>query len=142
RCPTTATERRAYDLRAEAFGPGSNGPLTLVVDARGAGDPETAVAAVADSVAATDGVASVSTPTFNEQGDTAILTAVPTTGPTDERTEQLVNTLRADRSAVERDQGVSYEITGTTALDIDMAQKTQSAWCPTSRSSSVSRCCS
>ncbi|WP_222193045.1 MMPL family transporter [Modestobacter italicus] len=128
--PTTATERRAYDLRAEAFGPGSNGPLTVVVDARGAGDPETAAAAVARSVAATDGVASVSPPTFNEQGDTAILTAVPTTGPTDERTEALVESLRDARPAVERDQGVSYEITGTTALDIDMAQKTQSALVP------------
>ncbi|WP_166520908.1 MMPL family transporter [Modestobacter roseus] len=125
--PTTDTERRAYDPRAEAFGPGSNGPLTVVVDARAAADPETAVASVADEIAATDGVASVSTPTFNAQGDTAILTAVPTTGPTDERTEALVNTLRDARPAVERDQGVSYEITGTTALDIDMAQKTQSA---------------
>jgi len=128
--PTTATERRAYDLRAEAFGPGSNGPLTVVVDARGAGDPQTAVAAVASSVAATDGVASVSSPAFDEQGDTAVLTAVPTTGPTDERTEALVESLREARPAVERDQGVTYEITGTTALDIDMAQKTQSALLP------------
>jgi len=128
--PTTATERRAYDLRAEAFGPGSNGPLTVVVDVRGSADPGAAVASVADSIAATDGVASVSSPTFNEQGDTAVLTAVPTTGPTDERTEQLVESLRDARPAVERDQGVSYEITGTTALDIDMAQKTQSALVP------------
>ena len=128
--PTTATERRAYDLRAEAFGPGSNGPLTVVVDARGAGDPETAVAAVAGSVAATDGVASVSTPTFDEQRDTAVLTAVPTTGPTDERTEALVESLRDARPAVERDLGVTYEVTGTTALDIDMAQKVQSALVP------------
>ncbi|SDD84175.1 MMPL family transporter [Auraticoccus monumenti] len=127
---TTETQRRAYDLRASAFGPGSNGPLTVVVDARGAADPEAAVATVADSIRLTSGVVSVSEPTFNQEGDTAILTAVPSTSPTDERTEALVETLRAARPGVEAEGRVSYEITGTTALDIDMAQKMQSALVP------------
>ncbi len=128
--PTTETQRRAYDLRAEAFGPGFNGPLTVVVDARGATDPVSAVATVADSVRTTSGVVSVSKATFNQQRDTAILTAVPSTGPTDERTEALVEALRTARPGVEAAGQVRYEITGTTALDIDMARKTQSALVP------------
>lgn len=126
----TETQRRAYDLRAEAFGPGYNGPLTIVVDARHAADPETAVAAVADSINATRGIESVSKASFNEQGDTAILSAVPSTSPTDERTEDLVDELRSARPFVETAENVTYEITGTTALDIDMAQKMQSALVP------------
>ncbi|MCA2211440.1 MMPL family transporter [Jidongwangia harbinensis] len=128
--PVTETQRRAYDLRAERFGPGYNGPLTVVVDARGAADPRAAVATVADSVRATGGVVSVSKATFNQRGDTAILTAVPSTGPTDERTEKLVQTLRAARPGVQAAGQVRYEITGSTALDIDMAGKTRSALVP------------
>ncbi|WP_285681864.1 MMPL family transporter [Actinoplanes sp. NBRC 103695] len=128
--PVTETQRRAYDLRAAAFGPGFNGPLTVVVDARGVADPERAVAAVADSLRTTGGVASVSKATFNQRGDTAILTAVPSTGPADERTEDLVRRLRAARPGVEAAGHVTYEITGTTALDIDMAHKTRSALVP------------
>ncbi|MEU8819857.1 hypothetical protein [Actinoplanes sp. NPDC048796] len=123
--PVTETKRRAYDLRAEAFGPGFNGPLTVVIDAR-----EAAVGSVADSIRSTSGVVSVSKATFNQQGDTAILTAVPSTAPTDERTENLVETLRAARPSVEAAGDVTYEITGTTALDIDMARKTKSALVP------------
>ncbi|MET8040647.1 MMPL family transporter [Micromonospora sp. NPDC005215] len=128
--PVTETQRRAYDLRAAAFGAGFNGPLTVVVDARGAADAQAVVATVADSIRTTSGVVSVSKATFNQQGDTAILTAVPSTGPNDERTEDLVVALRAARPGVEAAAHVRYEITGTTALDIDMARKTQSALVP------------
>jgi RND superfamily putative drug exporter len=126
----TETQRRAYDLRAEAFGPGYNGPLTVVVDARDAADPDLAVAAVADSIGSTSGIVSVSEASFNERRDTAILSAVPSTSPTDERTENLVDELRSARAGVEAAEHVTYEITGTTALDIDMAQKMQSALVP------------
>ncbi|MCP2286740.1 putative drug exporter of the RND superfamily [Promicromonospora umidemergens] len=128
--PITETQRRAYDLRSEAFGPGFNGPLTVVVDARDAADPEAAVAEVADSISSTGGIVSVSKASFNERGDTAILSAVPSTSPTDERTEDLVDELRAARPDLEAAEHVTYEITGTTALNIDMAQKTQSALVP------------
>ncbi|GIJ44404.1 membrane protein [Virgisporangium aliadipatigenens] len=128
--PVTQTQRRAFDLRAAAFGPGFNGPLTVVVDARGAEEPQAAVETVADSIRKVNGVVSVSKATFNQKGDTAILTAVPSTGPTDERTEDLVERLRTVRPDVEAAQHVRYEITGSTALDIDMARKTRSALVP------------
>jgi putative drug exporter of the RND superfamily len=55
---TSTTERRAYDALAEGFGPGFNGPLTIVVDAKGAGDPKGAVTAISSKIAAEKGVVS------------------------------------------------------------------------------------
>ncbi|MFK4540542.1 putative membrane protein YdfJ with MMPL/SSD domain [Streptomyces tendae] len=64
--PTTTTERRAYDALADGFGPGFNGPLTVVVDVKGADDPAAAVTGVSDRLAGTEGIVSVSPPHFNE----------------------------------------------------------------------------
>jgi len=127
---TTTTERRAYDELASAFGPGFNGPLTVVVDARDAADPAAAVSNVSNAIGTTDGVMSVSPATFNSVGDTAILRVIPATSPTDEKTKDLVETLRSTRGAIESGNDVRYEVTGTTALNIDIASKVQSALLP------------
>ncbi|MBK6016144.1 MMPL family transporter [Streptomyces sp. MBT53] len=128
---TSTTERRAYDDLAEGFGPGFNGPLTIVVDAKKAGDAKTAVATISKDIAATDGVVSVSPARFNTAGDTAVFSATPATSPTDEKTKQLVQTIRDERSGIESQaSGASFEVTGTTALNIDVAQKVQDALIP------------
>ncbi|MFI6409232.1 MMPL family transporter [Streptomyces sp. NPDC050548] len=128
---TATTERRAYDDLAEGFGPGFNGPLTIVVDAKKAGDAKTAVATISKEIAATDGVVSVSPARFNSAGDTAVFSATPATSPTDEKTKQLVQTIRDERSGIEAQaSGASFEVTGTTALNIDVAQKVQDALIP------------
>ncbi|WP_329268109.1 MMPL family transporter [Streptomyces sp. NBC_01451] len=129
--PVSTTERRAYDALADGFGPGFNGPLTIVVDARGAADPKTAVATVGDRIGATKGIVSVATPHFNEAGDTAVFTATPSTSPTDKRTKTLVTTIRDARPATEAAaDGATFEVTGTTALNIDIAAKVQGALVP------------
>ncbi|WP_329274343.1 MMPL family transporter [Streptomyces sp. NBC_01451] len=128
--PTSTTERRAYDALADGFGPGFNGPLAIVVDARGASDPKAAVATIEKKIAATDGVVSVSPARFNSAGDTAVFSAVPATSPTDEKTKSLVKTIRSERPATEGATGAEFEVTGTTALNIDVAQKTQDALVP------------
>ncbi|KQX94620.1 MMPL family transporter [Streptomyces clavifer] len=128
--PVSTTERRAFDALADGFGPGFNGPLTLVVDARGAADPKSAVASVAFEVGATDGVVSVSTARFNPAGDTAVFSAVPSTGPNDEATKELVHTIRGERSATESSTGTTFEVTGSTAMNIDVAQALQDALLP------------
>jgi len=127
---TATTERRAYDDLAEGFGPGFNGPLTIVVDAKKAGDAKTAVATISKEIAATDGVVSVSPARFNSAGDTAVFSATPATSPTDEKTKQLVQTIRDERPDIAADAGASFEVTGTTALNIDVAQKVQDALIP------------
>ncbi|MFF3484465.1 MMPL family transporter [Streptomyces sp. NPDC002701] len=128
--PTTSTERRAYDALAEAFGPGFNGPLTIVVDARGNTGAKAAVASVTQQIGGTEGVVSVSSARFNTSEDTAVFQAVPATAPTDEKTKNLVTSIRNDRSAIESRTGVTFAVTGTTAVDIDIAEKVRSALVP------------
>ncbi|GCD98451.1 MMPL family transporter [Embleya hyalina] len=127
---TATTERRAYDALAEGFGPGFNGPLTIVVDAKGAADPQAAVRAVGDRIGRTDGIVSVAPARFNEAGDTAVFRATPSTSPTDEKTKDLVETIRRNRADVERQASATFEVTGTTALNIDVAAKVQAALVP------------
>ena len=128
---TATTERRAYDDLAQGFGPGFNGPLTIVVDAKEADDAKSAVATISKEIAATDGVVSVSPARFNSAGDTAVFAATPATSPTDEKTKQLVQTIRDERAGIESGTaGANFEVTGTTALNIDVAQKVQDALIP------------
>jgi RND superfamily putative drug exporter len=128
---TATTERRAYDDLAQGFGPGFNGPLTIVVDAKKADDAKSAVATISKEIAATDGVVSVSPARFNSAGDTAVFAATPATSPTDEKTKQLVQTIRDERADIESGTaGANFEVTGTTALNIDVAQKVQDALIP------------
>ncbi|GKQ38933.1 membrane protein [Streptomyces sp. A012304] len=128
--PTSTTERRAYDALAEGFGPGFNGPLTIVVDAKGDSDPKGAAEAIAKEIGGTEGVVSVSPARFNEAGDTAVFQAVPSTAPTDEKTKDLVTTIRGERSGIESETGATFEVTGSTALNIDISDKVQAALVP------------
>ncbi|MEU1518579.1 MMPL family transporter [Streptomyces sp. NPDC005811] len=128
--PVSSTERRAYDALAEGFGAGFNGPLTIVVDVKDATDPATAVSGIAERIGATRGVVSVSAPQFNQAGDTALFSAVPTSGPNDERTKSLVQTIRGERPGLERETGATFEVTGSTAMNIDVAQALKDALVP------------
>ncbi|MGW1667789.1 MMPL family transporter [Streptomyces sp. NPDC002324] len=127
---TSTSQRRAYDALAEGFGPGFNGPLTIVVDAKGADDAKGAAEAVAKEIGATEGIVSVSPARFNEAGDTAVFSAVPATAPTDEKTKDLVTVIRDERPGIESETGATFEVTGTTALNIDISGKVQSALVP------------
>lgn len=128
--PVSSTERRAYDALADGFGAGFNGPLTIVTDVRGAADPKAAAATIAERIEGTGGVVSVSPPQFNAQGDTALFSAVPSTGPSAEPTKDLVQTIRAERPGIEDTTGATFEVTGSTAMNIDIAQALQDALVP------------
>ncbi|MFE6891326.1 MMPL family transporter [Streptomyces sp. NPDC057694] len=127
---TSTTERRAYDDLAAAFGPGFNGPLTIVVDARGADDAKAAVSTISREIKGTDGIVSVTPARFNDAGDTAMFSATPSTSPTAEQTKNLVKTIRAERPATEKTTGATFKVTGSTAMNIDIAQKVQDALIP------------
>ncbi|MGN9908750.1 MMPL family transporter [Phytohabitans sp. LJ34] len=128
--PTSTTQRRAYDALAKAFGPGFNGPLMIVVDAKGAADREKAVESIAGGMAGTSGVVSVSPPIFNDAKDTALFQVVPSTSPTDEATKDLVRDLRDARAELTGGTGATFKVTGTTAVNIDLAGKLQDALLP------------
>ena len=128
--PTELTSRQAYDLIGEGFGPGANGPFLVAVDLARAGDDTAAADAVdrvAADLAATDGVATVVPPVVNDRGDAAVISVVPTTGPQDEATEDLVHTLRDDViPAAVAGTGVEASVGGTTAGFIDDSEQTAS----------------
>ncbi len=127
---TSTTERRAYDALSDAFGPGFNGPLTVVVDARGSDDPKAAATTVADDLKATDGVVSVTQPMFNKAGDTAMLTVTPSTAPSSNATKDLVHTMRGEADGIKADTGADMLVSGNTAVNIDMADKVTGAILP------------
>jgi RND superfamily putative drug exporter len=123
--PTSDTTRRAYDLLAEGFGAGFNGPLLLAFDVpAGAGDAE--IAKVHDAVAATPGVQLAMPATFNPQHDTAVMPVFPTTSPQDPKTVDLIAHLRSDvlPKAV-GDTGVTAHVGGITAAFEDVSQYVQ-----------------
>ncbi len=124
------TQRRAYDLLSEGFGPGFNGPLTVAVDAAGTADPAAVVTAVSDSISALDGVISVSPPVFNQAGDTALLTVIPATAPASAETEELVHTIRDVSDGVAEDHGADLVVTGLTAVNIDISDVMADAMLP------------
>ncbi|MFI1753544.1 MMPL family transporter [Streptomyces sp. NPDC020571] len=128
--PASATERRAYDALADGFGAGFNGPLTIIADVKGSSDPQAAAAKMAEQIKDTEGVVSVTPPQFNEAGDAALFSAVPSTGPSEEATKDIVQTIRAERSDLEAETGATFEVTGSTAMNIDVAQALKDALVP------------
>ncbi len=120
--PATSTTRQAYDLLAEGFGPGANGPLAVVARLDGAGD-RLAVDQLAQALRTTPGVASTGPAVLNRSGDTAVLTVVPDSAPQSRATSDLVDTLRQD-VIPSAGQGNSMEVHvgGVTAAYDDFAE--------------------
>ncbi len=128
--PADTTQRRAYDLLSEGFGPGFNGPLTVVVDTSEAAEPQRAAELTARTLADLDGVVSVEAPAFDDAGDTALLTAIPETGPNTSETGDLVHTIRGEIGDIEADTGAEVLVTGSTAMNIDVSQALADALIP------------
>ncbi|MYS95573.1 MULTISPECIES: MMPL family transporter [Streptomyces] len=106
--PKTSTTRQAYDLLAEGFGPGVNGPLTLVTKVDGA-DDKLALDNLDATLRSTEGVASVTPVTFGSGGDTAYLTVVPESSPQSKQTSDLVDRLR-DQVLPRAEAGTSLDV--------------------------------
>ncbi len=117
--PSGSSTRTTYELTSRAYGPGANAPLVLAVDIP-TGTPTTAIEAISTAVAATPGVALVTPLTLNATGDAGVLTVVPSTGPQDRATEDLVSTLRDDvLPRAVGGTGVQVHVGGQTAAAID-----------------------
>jgi RND superfamily putative drug exporter len=120
------TQRKAYDLLAAGFGAGFNGPLTVVVDTR-AGAAKTIAGQVAQRITGLPGVAVATTAAVNPAGDTALLSVIPTSGPGDAATKDLVHTLRGLDGTID---GAGIGVTGLTAVNIDVSTKLGDALVP------------
>ncbi|UNZ16576.1 MMPL family transporter [Streptomyces sp. 891-h] len=113
----TTTSRQAYDLLAEGFGPGFNGPLIVVVDGDRADGQ-----AVRTAVAEADGVAATTPALPSKNGGPATVVVFPETAPQDEGTTELVHRLRDDvLPPLERQTGAEALVGGPTAATQDFA---------------------
>ena len=121
------TQRKAYDLLAAGFGPGFNGPLTVVVDAAASPDAKTAATAVGTAIKRLGGVMMVTDPMFNQSGETAILSVIPQEGPSSQSTTDLVKAIRGEGATLRAQTGAEVLVTGKTALEIDMSAKLNGA---------------
>jgi len=119
--PKQQTARRAYDLLAEGFGRGFNGPIPIVVDVND--DPQ-APQKIYDGVRGLQGVASVRKPQFNDEKTVSIVFVTPTSAPQDEATGNLVDRLRDDvvPAATGSGDAVAY-VSGQTAAFKDIAER-------------------
>jgi RND superfamily putative drug exporter len=120
--PTSFTSRNAYDLLAEGFGAGFNGPLTVVADLKGA-DKRQTLAQLNSALKGTNDVVTVTPAQLNPAGDTAVINVYPKSSPQSEDTSTLVRHLRDDViPPVARQTGAPIYIGGTTAIYIDFAK--------------------
>ncbi|MEV5825001.1 MMPL family transporter [Spirillospora sp. NPDC052242] len=115
-----SSQRQAYDLISEGFGPGFNGRLMTVVSGETPAATQAAAQRTVQTIGSMDGVAAVAPPQLNEAGTTALIGVVPASGPTDAATEDLVHDIR-DRVADVA--GADVALTGMTAMGIDISEK-------------------
>ena len=128
--PVDSTQRKAYDLISEGFGPGYNGPLLISVDITGTNDVMDALDAIRDELALIDGVDWVSDGFPSPALDTGIIQVVPTTAPDSIETKQLVQRIRDDAPRIADIYGTPLAVTGYTAIGVDVSQRIQSALVP------------
>jgi RND superfamily putative drug exporter len=133
--PAKQTTHRAYELLAQGFGPGFNGPLLVVSDlhrvsAATAAAPAPAtkfsgpseVVRLASSIEGTRGVASVAPPKLNPNGNVATITVYPQSSPQAFATTQLVERLRKTVvPPIEAGTGAKVYVGGVTAGSVDFA---------------------
>jgi RND superfamily putative drug exporter len=119
--PSEQTSRRAYDLLAQGFGPGFNGPIPIVIDLNGDAG---AADRIFRDVQGLEGVASVREPNLNDAETVGIVFVTPTSAPQDQETDDLVDRLRDDvvPAATAGTDAVAY-VSGQTAAFKDIAER-------------------
>ncbi|MBZ5737680.1 MMPL family transporter [Nocardioides mangrovi] len=128
--PTDSSVRQGYDTVADSFGPGVNGPLLVLADLSASSDPAAAAASVTAQLAATDGVAQVGQPRLSADEEWALVQVVPTTGPADAATQDLVDSIRSESADLATATGATIQVTGATAQGIDVSSRLSGALLP------------
>ncbi|SEP81337.1 MMPL family transporter [Microlunatus flavus] len=122
--------RVTYDLVAEHFGQGYNGPLIVTATIVGSDDPLGVMDGMADELRTLPGVASVPLATPNEDADTGIIQVIPEGAPDSQETKQLVRDIRALEPHFQAEYGVATAVTGFTAVGIDISDRLGAALLP------------
>ncbi|WP_290428401.1 MMPL family transporter [Agromyces larvae] len=125
-----SAQREAYDLIADGFGPGYNGPLIVTVDITQTTDIFDDLDEIGDRIAALDGVAYVGQGLPNETVDTAIIQVIPESAPNDPETKRIVEEIRELEPSIAADFGTPIAVTGYTAVSIDISNRLDDALIP------------
>ena len=128
--PHSSEARQSYDLVAEKFGPGFNGPLIVTGTIVTSTDPLGLMEDLADEIRDLPGVKAVPLATPNMTADTGIVQVIPTTAPDDPVTADLVRELRSHHDEWKDTYGIDVSVTGFTAVAIDISDKLGAALLP------------
>jgi RND superfamily putative drug exporter len=122
--------RTTYDLVAEHFGQGFNGPLIVSATIVGSDDPLGVMEGIADDIRELPGVASVPLTTPNQNADTGIVQVIPTGAPDSAETKDLVRRIRDLEPQFLAEYDVPTAVTGYTAVAIDVSDRLGQALVP------------
>ena len=129
--PVGTDARDTYDLVAEEFGPGYNGPLLLTADIINTTDPLDVVDQLEADISELDHVKEIQLATPNQGADMAVVVVIPEGGPTEQSTKDLVSEMRDAAPGWEQDLAISdVTVTGSTAVGIDVTDKLSAALLP------------
>ena len=128
--PKASDAHQAYEMLADGFGPGYNGPLVVSVDITQTTDIQNDLDALRDKLSALDDVASVGPGIPNQTVDTAIIKVIPKSGPDDPATKELVQSIRDLGPSIDREYGTPITVTGQTAVAIDISNRLTNALVP------------
>lgn len=118
-----STQRHAYDLISDAFGPGANGPLIVTVAPQRPENLNLALLSVVNNVGKLPGVVAAQPAGASPDGVMGIVQVIPATGPGDVQTEDLVHAIRAMAPELGERIGAEVAVTGQTAMQIDVSEK-------------------
>jgi RND superfamily putative drug exporter len=119
--PTNTSTYKAFNLLAQGFGPGFNGPLQIVAELPSPGKTA-ALPAIRQALAQTPDIVAVTPPQISPSGKIAVIRAYPRSAPQDQATTDLVNTLRKDvLPPLDKRLGVTALVGGFTAGSIDFS---------------------
>ncbi|NUJ87727.1 MMPL family transporter [Plantibacter sp. MCCC 1A11337] len=122
--------RTTYDLVSEHFGEGFNGPLIVTGGIIGSTDPLGLMADLKQEIEGLDGVAAVPLATPNATADTGIIQVIPSGSPDSQATKDLVAEIRGLHQYFQDEYGVDLQVTGFTAIGIDISDRLGGALLP------------
>ena len=123
-------DRIAFDLVTREFGIGFNGPLVITGSVVESDDPVGVIDGIKAEVEQVEGVLMVAAAVPNANADTAMIQVIPTTGPDDPATADLVDRLRQRHDAWQEEFGIDTGITGVTAVQLDVTERLGQALIP------------
>ncbi|MFF3656330.1 MMPL family transporter [Streptomyces olivochromogenes] len=128
--PTSTAARQVYDKIGDAFGPGANGPLVVLVT----GAPKSALKdtglEITKDLSGMSGIARISPVDYSPDGGAARVQVIPTTGPRDPATSTLVTRLQDRVASLAKQSGSDIAVTGQTAVSIEVSNKLSASLLP------------